>query len=89
MRTTSSNTDCSGHLGRHDGTCQNSTTDGDIAHKWTLFVDVFSVDRFSRSFEAKANLFEPSLWLCAGLLGLLGVEEDVRLLLESTLRLNG
>lgn len=80
------------HLGGDDSSGEDTATDGDETGEWALFVDVGSLNGGLWGLEAQTNvlvpppstLSDPTLrW--AGLAG----EEDVGLLLESTLRLHG
>ena len=48
----SSDDDGTLHLGAHDDTSQDTTTNGDVAGEWTFFVNVSSFDSFTWSFEA-------------------------------------
>lgn len=75
------------HLGGNNGTGENLTTDGDKTNEGALLVNVRTLDSLLGSLETKTDLLIPSLGLLVDL-GL-GVLEDVRLLLESTLGLNG
>lgn len=82
-----SDNDGSVHFGGDNGTSQDLTSDRDLANKGALFVNVGALDGSLGGLETQTNVFIPSLGLSVGL-GL-GVGEDVRLLLESSLRLNG
>lgn len=73
----SSDDDGSVHLGGHNSTGHNLTSDGDVTDKWALPVNVVALDGLFRGLEAQADLLGPSL----GLLTLgLSVGENVRLL---------
>jgi hypothetical protein len=77
------------HLGGHDSSGKDTATDGDHAGEWALLVDVGAVNGGLGGAETQANLLVPSP--AAGVLARsadLVVEEDVRLLLESLLRLD-
>lgn len=88
----SSDNDGSVHLGGNDGAGQDTATDGDGAGEGALLVDVAALNGSLGGTETQTNVLVPSSSTLArsGALGLgLGVQEDVRLLLESTLRLDG
>jgi hypothetical protein len=77
------------HLGGHDSSGQDTATDGDHAGEWALLVDVGTLNGGLGRTEAQANVLVPSPG--AGVLARsadLVVKEDVRLLLESALRLD-
>lgn len=76
------------HLCGHDGSREDSSSDRDVTDKGTLLVDVFAVDGLPGGLEAETDLLEPSLGLGSRLLDALGVGEDVRLLLERSVRLD-
>jgi len=80
------------HLGGDDGAGQDTATDGDETSERTLLVNVRTVDCSVGGLEAQSNILvpSPSSFPNSALrgTGLLG-GEDVRLLLESTLRLDG
>ena len=68
------------HLGGHDGTGEDTATDGDHAGEWALLVDVGTLNSVLGRAEAQANVLVPSpgasvLARSADLV----VEEDVRL----------
>jgi hypothetical protein len=68
------------HLGRHDGSGEDTTADRDHAGKWALLVDVGAVNGVLGRAEAQTNVLVPSL--VAGVLARsadLVVQEDVRL----------
>lgn len=75
------------HLGGHNSTGQDSTSDGNQSGEWTLLVDVRTLDSGLWGLESKSGILIPSLGSSSGL-GL-WVDVDVRLLLESSLRLDG
>lgn len=74
----SSDDDSSVHLGGHNSTGQDLTSDGDVTNKWALLVDVRTLDGGLRSLESQSNVLDPSLGLSVSLS--LWVGEDVRLL---------
>lgn len=74
------------HLGRHNGSGENTATDGHQTGEGALLVNVRSLDGLRGGLEAQANVLVPSLGLSADL-GL-GVLEDMGLLLVSTLALH-
>jgi hypothetical protein len=80
------------HLGGNDGAGKDTATDGDETGEGALLVDVAALDGGTGGTETQTDILIPSSSALArsGGLGLgLGVLEDVRLLLESTLRLDG
>lgn len=84
--------DGSVHLGGNDGTGQDTATDRDETSEGALLVDVATLNGGLRGSETQTDVLVPSSATLArsGGLGLgLRVLEDVRLLLESTLRLDG
>lgn len=88
----SSDDDGSVHLGGNNGAGQDTATDGDKPSEGALLVDVATLNGSLGGTETQTDILVPSSATLAwsGGLGLgLGVEEDVRLLLESTLRLDG
>lgn len=44
------------HLHFDDGTSQDSASNGDVANKWALLVDVFALDSFSGNLEAETDI---------------------------------
>jgi len=92
VKVLSSDDDGSVHLGGNDGAGQDTATDGDEAGEGALLVNVATLNGSRGGTETQTNVLVPSSSALArsGALGLgLGVQEDVRLLLESTLRLDG
>lgn len=87
VKVVATDNDSSVHLGGDDGTSQNSSTDRDLTDKGALLVDVGTLDGLLGGLETKTDILIPTLGLL-GDLGL-GVLEDMGLLLESTLRLDG
>lgn len=88
----SSDDDGAVHLGGNDGTGQDTATDRDEAGERALLVDVAALNGGLGGSETQTDVLIPSSAALArsGALGLgLRVLEDVRLLLESTLRLDG
>jgi hypothetical protein len=88
----SADDDGSVHLGGNDGTSQDTATDGDETGEGALLVDVAALNGGLGGSETQTDVLVPSSATLArsGGLGLgLRVLEDVRLLLESTLRLDG
>lgn len=84
--------DGSVHLGGNDGTGQDTATDRDETSEGALLVDVAALNGGLGGSETQTDVLVPSSATLArsGGLGLgLRVLEDVRLLLESTLRLDG
>lgn len=80
------------HLGGNDGAGQDTATDGDETGEGALLVDVAALNGGLGGSETQTNILIPSsatLARSAGLGSGLRVLEDVRLLLESTLRLDG
>jgi len=77
------------HLGGHDSSGQDTATDGDHAGEWALLVDVGTLNGGLGGTETQTNVLVPSpvAGVLAGSADLV-VEEDVRLLLESALRLD-
>lgn len=74
----SSDDDGSVHFGGDNSTGQNLTSDGNVTDKWTLLVNVRTLDGGLWGLEAQADLLDPSLGLSVTL-GL-WVGEDVWLL---------
>lgn len=72
------------HLGAHDNTRENASTDGDITGEGTLFVDIGTSDSLLRGFEAKTNILIPAGTLTLGH-NTLVVKEYGVLLLETAL----
>lgn len=92
VKVLSSDDDGSVHLGGNDGAGQDTATDGDETGERALLVDVAALNGSLGGTETQTNILVPSSSSLtrSGALGLgLGVQEDVRLLLESTLRLDG
>lgn len=85
VKVVSSDDHGTGHLGGDDGTSEDTASDGDKTSEWTLLVDVGTLDSGLWGLESKANVLIPSLVLDLRL----WVLENVRLLLKSSLRLNG
>lgn len=85
VQVVSSDDNSSVHLGRHNGTGQNLSSDGDSSGEWTLLVNVVTVNGGLWGLESQSNVLHPSL----GSLGDLGlwVGENVRLL-ELVLRVH-
>lgn len=80
------------HLGGNDSSGQDTTTDGDETGEWALLVDVASLNGGLWGSESQSNVLVPSAATLSNPAGLglrLRVKEDVRLLLESALRLYG
>lgn len=80
------------HLGGDDGAGQDTATDGNLAGEGALLVDVLALNGSSGGAETQTNVLVPSAAALARSGGLdlgLGVEEDMRLLLKSTLALDG
>lgn len=75
----SSDDDGSVHLGGHNDTGENLTSDGDITDEWALLVDVGTLNGGLWGLETETNLLVPSLGSSGGL-GL-WVGEDVWLLM--------
>lgn len=80
--------DCAVHLGGNNSSGEDAATDGNLADEGALLVDVGAVDGLTGSLETEANVLVPALGGLASL-SVLGCGEDVRLLLESALRLDG
>lgn len=78
------NNDGALHLGAHNDTSEDTSTDGDVTSEGALLVDVSTGDGLLGSLEAKTNILVP-----AGSLALrddtLIIEEDGLLLLEAAL----
>lgn len=92
MQVLSSDDDGAVHLGGNDGTGQDTATDRDETSERALLVDVAALNGGLGGSETQTDVLIPSSATLArsGALGLgLRVLEDVRLLLESTLRLDG
>jgi hypothetical protein len=70
------------HLGRDDGSGQDTAADRDLADEGALLVDVGAVNGGLGGLETQTDFLVPSA-------ALLGVLEDVRLLLVSALALDG
>lgn len=83
----SSDDDGTVHLGRDNSSGQDSTSDGNQSSEWTFLVDVRTLDSGFRGLESQTGILIPSLGSSSSL-GL-WVDVDVRLLLESSLRLDG
>lgn len=81
------NDDSTVHLGRNNGTGEDTATDGDKTGEGALLVNVVAVDGLTGGLETETNVLVPTLVGLVGLSGL-GGGEDVGLLLESALRLN-
>lgn len=80
------------HLGGDDGAGEDTATDRDEASEGALLVDVVALNGGLGGLEAQTDILVPSAASLARASRLrlgLGVLEDVRLLLESTLRLDG
>lgn len=80
------------HLGGNDGAGEDTAADRDETGERALLVDVATLNGGLGGTETQTNILVPSASVLArsGALGLgLGVQEDMRLLLESTLRLDG
>jgi hypothetical protein len=80
------------HLGGDDGSGQDTATDRDLTDKGALLVDVAALNGGGRGLETQTDVLVPSASVLAGassLADLLGVLEDVRLLLVSALALDG
>jgi hypothetical protein len=80
------------HLGRDNGAGQDTAADGNHAGEGALLVDVLALNGSDRGPETQTNVLVPSPTALTrpGRLDLgLAVEEDVRLLLESALALDG
>lgn len=80
------------HLGGHNSASENAAADRDETSKWTLLVNVFSVDSSLGGLETQTDILIPSSAVLArpSATGLdLMVEKDVRLLLESLFALDG
>jgi hypothetical protein len=80
------------HLGGNDGASQDTATDGDETGVGALLVDVAALNGGLGGTETQTDILVPSSATLSrsGRLGLdLGVLEDMRLLLESTLGLDG
>jgi len=90
MKVRAADDESSVHFGRDDGAGDDTSADGDLTDEWAFLVNVGSVYRRLWGLEAQSDLFVPSSTLsCLFLLsrGLVS-EKDVRLLLESTFRLD-
>jgi len=68
------------HLGGHDGTGEDTATDGDHASEWALLVDVGTLNGGLGGTETQTDVLVPSpvAGVLAGSADLV-VEEDVRL----------
>jgi len=89
VKVVSSNNDGALHLHLYDNSCENATTNKNIAGEWTLLIDVVSIDSFTRRLEAKTNVLDISdVFLGAGQHTLLVIQEDGRLLLKSPFSLD-
>jgi hypothetical protein len=80
------------HLGGDDGAGQDTATDRDLADEGALLVDVVAVNGGLGGLETQTDVLVPSAAVLASagsLADLLGVLEDVRLLLVSALALDG
>lgn len=80
------------HLGGDDGSGQDTAADRDLADEGALLVDVGSVNGGLGGLETQTDVLVPSAAVLASagsLADLLGVLEDVRLLLVSALALDG
>lgn len=80
------------HLGGDDGSGEDTATDGDLSGEWALLVDVGALNGGLWGLEAQSDVLVPSATVLASAGGLdlnLGVKEDVWLLLESALSLDG
>ena len=80
------------HLGGDDGSGQDTAADRDLADEGALLVDVGAVNGGLGGLETQTDVLVPSAAVLAsagGLADLLGVLEDVRLLLVSALALDG
>lgn len=87
VKVVAANDNSSVHLSGDDGSSQDSSTDGNLASKGALLVDIVTINGLLGGLETKADILIPTLSLL-GDLGL-GVLEDMGLLLESALRLDG
>lgn len=80
------------HLGRHDDTREDTTTDRDVTGEGAFLVNVVTLDGLLGGLEAEADLLVPALFtVVTGRTALddgLGVLEDVGLLLVGTLDLS-
>lgn len=76
------------HLGGDNGTTEDTATDGDKTGEGALLVNVGAVHSLLGGLEAETDVLVPTLVDLVGLSGL-GGSEDVGLLLESALRLDG
>jgi len=88
----SADDECAVHLGGHNSTRKDTTTDGDETSERAFLVDVISFNGGLWCTESQSNVLVPSsstLPNSAGLRLGLRVQEDMRLLLESALRLHG
>ena len=80
------------HLGGDDGAGQDTATDRDLANEGALLVDVVALNGGLGGLETQTDVLVPSAAVLASagsLADLLGVLEDVRLLLVSALALDG
>lgn len=78
------------HLGGHNSAGQDTSTDGDETGEGALLVDVLALNGSLGGTEAQTDILVPPATTLAGTLGLaLGDKRDMRLLLESALRLDG
>jgi len=92
MKVLAADDDGAVHLGGDDGTGEDTAADRDLASEGALLVDILALNGGLGGPEAQTNLLVPSPTALArpGRLELsLAVEENVRLLLESTLALDG
>lgn len=87
VQVVSSHDDGTVHLGRDNDTTQKLTTDRDHTGEWALLVNVGTLNGGLWGLETQTSILIPSLSPLRGLD--LWVVEDVRLLLESSFRLNG
>jgi len=71
------------HLGGHDLTGQDTTTDRDITGEGALLIDVVTLDGLLGGLETKTDILVPTVALGGLLARNLGVLEDTLLLLES------
>lgn len=78
VQVVTSDDDGSVHLGGDNSTREDSTSDGDLTDKWTLLVNVVTLNSGLWGLEAQTNILVPSLGTSVGLS--LWVGEDVWLL---------
>jgi len=80
------------HLGRDDGSGEDTATDRDHTGEWAFLVDIVSLNGSFWCSETQTDIFVPSSTSLSDFSGLwrfrLGIEEDVRLLLVGALRLD-